>query len=104
MPIRMSGERLRVVTPVCLMTVGSEGKARLTRFSTRTCAMFRSMPCSKVTVRLYEPSLVQDDDIYIIFSTPLTCCSMGAATDSATSLALAPGYMQVTETVGGDTL
>ncbi len=33
--MRMSGERLRVVTPVCLMTVGSKGRAKLTRFSTK---------------------------------------------------------------------
>src|SRR6516225_5095683 len=39
--------------------------------------------------------------MYIMFSTPLTCCSMGAATASATSCALAPGYVQVTCTVGG---
>ena len=36
-------------------------------------------------------------------STPLTCCSIGAATVSATTWALAPGYWQVTLTVGGDT-
>src|SRR5262249_20150338 len=42
--------------------------------------------------------------MYIMFSTPLTCSSMGAATASATSWALAPGYWQVTETVGGEML
>ena len=42
-------------------------------------------------VRLYEPSLVHCDDMYIMFSTPLTCCSIGAATVSATTWALAPG-------------
>src|SRR5437868_13709255 len=36
-----------------------------------------------------------------MFSTPLTCCSMGAATVSETTWALAPGYWQVTITVGG---
>src|SRR5580704_4473266 len=39
--------------------------------------------------------------MYIMFSTPLTCCSIGAATVSATTWALAPGYWQVTLTVGG---
>src|SRR6516165_10581040 len=39
--------------------------------------------------------------MYIMFSTPLTCCSIGAATVSATTWALAPGYWQVTTTVGG---
>src|SRR5262245_53970568 len=36
-----------------------------------------------------------------MFSTPLTCCSMGAATVSATTWALAPGYVHITCTVGG---
>src|SRR3954466_11358431 len=36
-------------------------------------------------------------------STPLTSCSIGVATVSATILALAPGYVAVTWTVGGAT-
>ena len=36
-----------------------------------------------------------------MFSTPLTCCSIGAATVSATTWALAPGYEAETSTVGG---
>src|SRR5437667_9125075 len=39
--------------------------------------------------------------MYSIFSTPLICCSMGAATVSATTCALAPGYEQFTCAVGG---
>ena len=35
--------------------------------------------------------------------TPLTCVSIGSATVSMTVLALAPGYLVVTETVGGTT-
>ena len=53
--------------------------------------MFRSTPSLKVTVSVYVPSLVHCDDMYIMFSTPLTCCSIGAATVSATTWALAPG-------------
>src|SRR3954447_20371142 len=34
-------------------------------------------------------------------STPLTCCSIGAATVSETTWALAPGYLQLTVTEGG---
>src|SRR4051794_22033675 len=34
-------------------------------------------------------------------STPLTCCSIGAAIDSATTLASAPGYWHMTWIVGG---
>ncbi len=36
-----------------------------------------------------------------MFSTPFTCCSMGAVTVSSTTSALAPGYDVVTLTVGG---
>src|SRR5712675_2445858 len=39
--------------------------------------------------------------MYIMPSTPLTCCSIGAATVSATTSALAPGYDADTSTVGG---
>ena len=86
-----SGDRLRVVMPVARTTSGSCGIARLTRFCTRTCAMFRSVPLANVTVSEYEPSLVLCDDMYSMSSTPLTCCSMGAAMVSDTTCALAPG-------------
>src|ERR1700683_3589389 len=39
--------------------------------------------------------------MYSMFSTPLTCCSIGAATVSATTVAFAPGYEVDTRTVGG---
>src|SRR5436305_14285206 len=97
----MLGDCLLTVTPVALTTSGRVGRAWLTRFCTSTWAMFRLVPSAKVTVRLYPPSLVDCDDMYSIFSTPLTCCSMGAATVSATTTALAPGYWQVTWTEGG---
>ena len=43
-----------------------------------------------MTVRLYEPSLPHCDDMpQLMPSTPLTCCSIGAATVSATTTALA---------------
>ena len=58
--------------------------------------MFRSTPCLNVTVRLYVPSLVHCEDMYSMFSTPLTCCSIGAATVSETTWALAPGKLQST--------
>src|SRR5262249_19196396 len=78
------------VTPWSCTWEGSRGKAWVTRFSTSTWAMFRSVPISKVTVRLYWPSLLDCDDMYNMFSTPLTCCSIGAATVSATTCAF-PG-------------
>src|SRR5207302_5539333 len=97
----MSGLRLRVVTPACLTTSGNSGKARLIRFWTSTWAKFRLTPGLNVTDRLYEPSLLDSDSMYIMSSTPLICCSIGAATVSATTLALAPGYDADTSTVGG---
>src|SRR4051812_13949512 len=39
--------------------------------------------------------------MYIMSSTPFTCCSIGEATVSATVRALAPGYTAVTSIVGG---
>src|SRR5207249_5730512 len=97
----MSGDRFLVVTPMVRTTSGSVGSATATRFCTSTWAMFTLVPSSKVTSSVYEPSLLLCDDMYIIPSTPLTCCSIGAATVSATTLALAPGYDAETSTVGG---
>ena len=51
---------------------------------------------------MYEPSLLLCDVMYNMFSTPTTCCSIGAATVSAITLAFAPGYLAVTWTVGGE--
>ena len=65
--------------------------ASVTRFCTITRAVFRLVPTSKVTLNEYEPSLPICDDMYSMPSTPLTCCSIGAATVSATTWALAPG-------------
>src|SRR4051812_8767890 len=101
MIINWLGDFFLTVTPRRLTRSGSTGSARLTRFCTSTCAMFRSMPGLKVTVSVYEPSLPQVEDMYIMSSTPLTCCSMGAATVSATVVALAPGYTAYTSMVGG---
>src|SRR5205085_5004611 len=77
------------------------GSASDSRFCTSTWEMLRSDPGLNVTVRVYVPSLVHCDDMYIMPSTPLTCCSIGAATVSATTWALAPGYTADTSTVGG---
>ena len=87
----MSGVFLRIVMPWFWTGVGSSGMASVTRFCTMTRAVFRSVPMSKVTVSVYEPSLPICEDMYSMPSTPLTCCSIGAATVSATTWALAPG-------------
>ena len=91
MASRMSADRFLVVTPMARTTSGSDGSAMATRFCTSTWAMLMSVPISNVTSRVYEPSLLLCDVMYSIFSTPLTCCSIGAATVSATTWALAPG-------------
>ena len=80
-----------VVTPCLWTSSGSFGRAIATRFWTRTCAMSRLVPTAKVTVSLYEPSAAQVEDMYNIPSTPLTCCSIGAATVSDRTEASAPG-------------
>src|SRR5947209_17809534 len=101
MASRMLGDFFFVVTPWSCTCEGTRGRAWVTRFSTSTWAMFRSVPISKVTVRLYWPSFVDCEDMYIMPSTPLTCCSIGAATVLATTMAFAPGYVALTVTVGG---
>jgi hypothetical protein len=80
---------------------GKPGSAMATRFWTRTWAASRSTPISKVMVREYDPSAELVEDMYSMPSTPLTCCSMGAATVAATTWALAPGYDALMTTVGG---
>jgi len=49
---RIIGDFFLVTTPVALTTSGSVGMAIETRFCTRTWAMFRSTPRSKVMFRL----------------------------------------------------
>ena len=87
----MSGVRLRIVIPWFCTGVGKIGMASVTRFCTITSAVFKLVPTSKVTLNEYEPSLPICEDMYNMPSTPLTCCSIGAATVSATTWALAPG-------------
>ena len=88
---KMAGDFFLTLMPCTCTSSGNCGWARATRFCTRTWAKFRSVPSSNVMVKLYAPSLVHCDDMYIMRSTPLTCCSMGAATESATTRASAPG-------------
>ncbi len=59
------------------------------------------MPISNVTVSEYVPSLDDVELMYSMFSTPFTCCSIGAATVLANTSAFAPGYTAVTRIVGG---
>src|SRR5262249_19314774 len=95
------GDFFLTAIPRRLTRSGRIGSASDSRVCTSTCEMFRSVPGLNVTVSLYEPSLAHCEDMYSMFSTPLTCCSMGAATVSATTCAFAPGYTADTSTVGG---
>ena len=88
---KMSGDCFLAVTPMFFTASGSMGWAMATRFCTSTWAILMSVPRAKVTSREYEPSLLLCDDMYIIPSTPTTCCSIGAATVSASTRASAPG-------------
>jgi hypothetical protein len=49
------------------------------------------LPISNVTFVVSVPSLAQKDWKYSMPSAPLSCCSIGAATDCATVSALEPG-------------
>src|SRR3984893_7335473 len=96
-----SGELLLTVTPILRTSAGSRGWAIATRFCTCTCAMSRLVPSSKVTAMEKRPSALEFDDMYIMFSTPLICCSIGVTTVEATTSALAPGYCPDTLMIGG---
>ena len=89
--ISVLGDFLRTVTPRRLTRSGRMGSASASRFWTSTWAILMSTPGSNVMVSVYIPSFVHCDDMYIMFSTPFTCFSIGAATVSATVFALAPG-------------
>ncbi len=60
------------------------------RFWTSTAAMSMSRVRSKVTVTIDEPSFPLDEVMYIMPSTPLMACSIGAVTAVSTTCALAP--------------
>src|SRR5690349_12387770 len=100
---RMLGDFFLVVTPMRFTSSGNFACAIDTRFCTSTCAVSRFVPSSNVTSRFIWPSFVHLLDMYSIRSTPFTSASIGVATVSATVLALAPGYVAVTCTVGGAT-
>ena len=78
------------VMPRRLTSSGMLAWASETRFCTNTFDMSRSEPTSNETVRFTLPSLALTDFMYSMFSTPLTFCSNGVATDCSTTSALAP--------------
>ena len=100
---RMAVDRFLVVTPRRRTSSGSFGVAMATRFWTSTWAKSGLVPSLNVMVSCMPPSLVACDSMYSMPSTPLTSCSIGAATVSETVRASAPGYEAVTTTCGGTT-
>jgi hypothetical protein len=78
-------------TPNCFTGSGSRGMARFTLFCTCTCAMSGFVVRVKNTVMVTWPVLELVDVMYMKLSTPLICASMGAATESPTVFASAPG-------------
>ncbi|MNT62409.1 hypothetical protein D3C72_2001290 [compost metagenome] len=78
------------LTPLRLTSSGSCAEPSDTRFCTSTLEMSRSEPTSKATDRVICPLPALVDFMYSMFSTPLTFCSSGVATDCSTFTALAP--------------
>ena len=87
----MLGDFFFVVTPCRFTSSGSFATATATRFCVKTWAWSMSVPVLKVTSITLWPSLVLFDDTESMFSTPLTSCSIGVVTVSATTWASAPG-------------
>ena len=88
--MRMSGLDRFTLTPSRETDSGRRGAARATRFCTFTWFMFGLVPRSKVELSVIEPSAAFTDFMYSMSSTPLTCASMGVATDASTAGAAAP--------------
>ena len=82
---------LRVVTPWRRTSSGSWDTAACTRLSTLIAARSGSVPTANVTVIDRKPLPALAERRYSMPSTPLICCSSGAATVSAIVSAVAPG-------------
>jgi len=76
--------------PDSLTCVGSRRAARLTRFCTSTAAFSRSRLGSKAMLMVLVPSLLLDELMYRMPSTPLISCSSGMVTLFSTTSELAP--------------
>src|SRR5258706_626096 len=98
----MSFERFCTRTPLRRTSSGSRGSAICTRLLTWKVALSMSVPTSKVTTVLSVPSEAVLDWKYTIPSVPESCSSIGAATVLAMVSALAPGYVVLIVTVGGE--
>ena len=97
----MEEDFFSTVTPYWRTTSGNVLVAVCTRLFTLIMAWSGSVPTLKETIRFISPLEAEVEFIYNISSTPFTCCSIGAATVSAMTSGLAPGYLADTCTVGG---
>ena len=98
----MLGLIFLTVSPCATASAGNRDSACATRFWVSMLAVSMSLPTSNVTLNCIRPSLELSDFMYSMRSTPLTCCSIGVATDCSTASAPAPGYTAVTWMFGGD--
>ena len=88
---RMSVERFCTTTPLRRTVSGRRGSAALTRLLTFTAAISALVPTSNVAVMVTTPLAAADEVKYSMFSTPLSCSSIGAATVLDRVSADAPG-------------
>ncbi len=88
---RIEVERFCTTSPWRDTSAGRSGRARWTRLLTLMAFWSGLVPISNVTVRFIVPEPVDVESWYSMFSTPLICCSSGAATVAATVSAVAPG-------------
>ena len=89
------------MTPCAVTVEGSRGVASDTRFCTLTAAMSGLVPTANVMAIDSVPVDELFERMYSMCSTPFSACSSGAATVSAMTSALAPGYTVLTPICGG---
>src|SRR5258708_29959686 len=92
-----------MITPSRCTSIGNLLVTCCTRLETCTNAWLMSVPGLNMTWMLASPALVASEVMYRIPHAPLIDCSSGMITDSASDLALAPGYDALTMTTGGAT-
>ncbi len=98
----MSAERFCAKTPLRRTSSGRRGNATWMRLLTSITACCALEPISNVAVIVSWPFEAAVELKYDRFSTPESCSSIGAATVRASVSALAPGYVAVIVTVGGE--
>src|ERR1035437_5534295 len=98
-----SGEEVAFLTstPKLLTSAGNCVAASASRICVRIRFVFGWVFTSNVTRKPIAPLLVVVETMYAMLSTPVICCSMGAATDCSMVCASAPRYVALMVTSGG---